>query len=46
MLAEGMPETYRVGPVMALMRHAGRARQCLLLGVQQTRCAHVEFFRS
>ena len=31
---------------MALMRHAGRARQCLLLGVQRTRCAHFEFFRS
>jgi hypothetical protein len=25
---------------------AGRARQCLLLGVQRTRCAHFEFFRS
>ena len=31
---------------MALMRHAGRVRQCLLLGVQRTRCAHFEFFRT
>ena len=41
-----LPPLGRMSPFLALMRHAGRERQCLLLGVQRTRCAHFEFFRS